>query len=628
MTYQNTQVYKTINLIGDPNGPTYIRSSVMSSYIFDIEYYFNSSYYLEIQNFELEADQPGGTAIRVSDSYQVIISDCIIETFDEDWNTGIQVTSSYDITIDNIDVSDCSINGIYMYSVTNSNKSQMGISNCDISNNDGIGITIERCQRLRTSECDITNNQGGIYLTSSQECSIETASVSSNTIEDNTYYGIRFDDTGVTQDMYKSTSNIIENYHIIDNNRNNIEIVNVDPSSSYNEMKNTYLDESDTGDRDNIWISNSADIYITGSDTMIRDAEYGILMENSDYVLIDLDTTDITTLADGNIYSNEWGIKGYNTDNIEIKEIHAKNNGDAGECPGHIFLDECDFFKIGGDSSNSNYIGLESSLQETLGISISGCINIGGTGYIRSIVMKDTQFPNGGIHLWNSDNIDIKEITSTYTGTDIPISLHNCCNIDIEDIKIEPSSNVNGIGISVDDCENVDISTTYNGEQNGYGLIKNYNHAGIAVLNCTGDGEVEITMIQFEGCLFRGLYVKNCLTDDSDTTTFAVTYTGSGDDDFKDMDLYAIHVEGSSLLLDDTDIDGYGDYAIYYKNGGGQDDHLKMLSTLYISSPDAGENKLCIEGTTSDSYVVDIGEECDGYYDEVGSNTYYRTSSL
>ena len=102
---------------------------------------------------------------------------------------------------------------------------------------------------------------------------------------------------------------------------------------------------------------------------------------------------------------------------------------------------------------------------------------------------------------------------------------------------------------------------------------------------------------------------------------FAVSYIGGGTDDFKNIDGYAIYTLGSSLLVDDTKINGYVDYAIVAKDSG-TNDHMKLYSTLSISTSAGEEAKLNIDGTNSYTLVRDLPGDCDGDFDHTGDYEY------
>jgi hypothetical protein len=293
-------------------------------------------------------------------------------------------------------IQDCNSWGIICSDVHNYDNSLYGIINCKVSYN-SYGIFITDCQDFRVHDTHVHDNDfGGMKVRGSQNCVLESSTSTTDKIEDNGNYGISIDDTGITQEIDKSYNILIDEYHILDNDDINIEIKNIDRSSAEIELSDLKIDGNTDYHFTNVEITNSGYITICGSDTEIFNGDYGIYMYECEEIEIDCDITDLSTSANGNFHDNGCGIFANKSELIKISEIHAIDNTyEGGSYHSHICLIDCDNFYIGGDGSDTNYIGLESCVDYTYAIWIKDCDDTSGTtGWIKGVEIVDTTIPS------------------------------------------------------------------------------------------------------------------------------------------------------------------------------------------------------------------------------------------
>ncbi len=586
----NTNPDKSLTIRGPPN-KIVLQTQGANTDIMDIRYNIAEKQIL-IQNIEFLAAHSGCDAIYSYLSNDITIDLCSTTSGQEVFVNGFYMNGGSQVKIEECDVSSFTDYGIKMNNIINLGTNQKGIINSEINANiqnpTGDGIYLYNSQYIRIQDNIIHDNDNGIVIKGCRNCLIKSTT-ETRYIHDNTLYGIVINDTGITEEMYKTKDNLIETLYIKDNGAGGIHIYNCDLNPALgctNELKNLHISNVGCPTQGaGIYVQSSKMVDITGSNTDISHIEYGISTMSAGYVTIDMDADSITDSP--NVYDCEdWGIISQNSNHIKIRELILRNNGDneSGD-EGNIEIFNTVIFEIGGNADDSSYLGIiedKATNNDIFGIYITNCKHIGEysgyKGWIRDVELKmDTQDDKYAIYVKDSYGLAMKNVyNEATTDIDNAIKMYNSDDVDIDDIHFSADGNIiNGICLYIEECYDVTVGivTTH--------WIEHFQY-GIYIDNC--DGASAITLeVQIIDC-DNGITIEESTTGSS--STFAVVFVDRPAISSKidECNSNAIYLSESSLLLQDFRVSGCGGSPVIENIDGTSNDYLKIDGTASITA--------------------------------------------
>jgi len=626
-TQGNTPNPKSLSIQGITPGRTNLATTLPNSYIFYIHFDL-PGYYIEISYFEFTPAHDYCQAIYAYFTNNIIIHNCsVIAGSPENFDEGFYMDGGTQLNIRDCDISDCIDRGIQVNNWHNSNNYALGINNNFISNldNNAMGLYLSNCCEFCVEDNYIHHSGYGIVLKGTRQAHIFSTNLSRE-ISNNSCYGILIDDEGIESDPYRSSNNLIETLRIVGNVGGGIKVYNCPlESCQYNEFKNLIIDGDgeDQCTGNGIEIIESNWVKITGEYTRIYDhwgdencpnLGIGIYMENSEYVNIDFDTTELSSIY--NIFDNyRWGIYGNHCNYIYVKDTVLRDNGiyTSGGESGHIKMYQTTTYEIGGNSGDTSFIGLEDSdvQDDNYGVYNEECYD----GWIKDIEFNmETQTDCWVFYVKGSEGIQLGNIyNSDSTTLDNGICIDTSTDVDIYQVALNSVNigQVTEIAVKVYQSSSINI-----------GIVDGYNISGfddgIHIDDCDGASSV-IIEADIDNCT-NGIAIYYSTTGVN--TTYAV--------ELKDRVSMAtsiknctngIYVQGSSAYLRDFYIYG-AYYAIYNEDGVSNNDNVTISNTCDIDDTQS-DYDIITEG--SNTYTYEISSKTFTHY-EIDQGTYIEGS--